>query len=176
LIAHVLTGSPIPLAVQWLLGALLFGGVLGAVWVRRRRVRRVAVAIALCALAATVTSWVVAAIQPGAAPYALRIIAPQQNAIVANPVVLTVCGVYADGTRVPATDAQRYVIVFVDGAEVATVDRSQSVYTLSTGTHTIKTEVVTPSHHAFDPAQIAEVTLRVQPNAPANAAETPGAC
>jgi hypothetical protein len=159
-----------------LLGALLFGGVLAAVWARSRPARRVAAAVALGALAATVASWVVSAMQPGAAPYTLRVIAPQQNSAVGNPVVVTVCGVYADGTRVPATDAHHYVILFVDGAEVATVARARSVYTLSMGTHTIKAELVTSSHQAFDPAQIAEVTLRVQPDAPANAAETPSRC
>ena len=123
MIAHVLTGSPIPIAVQWLVGALLFGGALAGASLHSGRRRRIAAAVALCALAATVTFWVVAAIQPGAAPYAVRIVAPQQNALVNSPVAVTLCGFYADGTRVPATNAQHYVTVFVDGAEVATVDR-----------------------------------------------------
>jgi hypothetical protein len=176
LIAHVLTGSPIPAAVQWLLAALLFGGALAAAWLRSGRRRLIAAGVAGCALVATLASWVIAALQPGAAAYAVRIVAPQQNAVVSSQVALTVCGFYPDGTKVPATDAQHYLIVFVDGVEAATVDRSQIVYALSNGTHTIKTELVTPAHHAFDPPQIAEVTIRVRAIAPSGAAEAQAAC
>jgi hypothetical protein len=155
---------------------LLFGGALAAAWQRSRRRRLLAAVVAACALVATVVSWVVAALQPGAGPYAVRIVAPLQNAQVGSPVALTVCGFYPDGTRVPATDAEHLLVVFVDGVERATVDRSQIAYMLSAGSHTIKTELVTPSHHAFDPPQIAEVTVLVQPAAPAGASQEQAAC
>ena len=175
-IGHVLTGSPIPVAAQWVIAVLLFGGALAAVTLRSRTQRRIAGSVAFIALGGTIITWVVGAFQPGAAPYALRIIAPPQDASVVSPVTITVCGVHPDGTEVPATDSQHYMIVFIDGREVATVDRSQLSEAVPSGTHTITAELVTPSHHAFDPPQIAAVTLTVHPMAAGSQSLSPVSC
>src|SRR6202011_1434643 len=111
-IAHVLIGSPVPLAAQWVAAALLFGGGLAAVALRRRVWRVVATALAVCGLGGTLTAWVAAAVQPGAPPYSLRIASPMNGARVVSPIAITVFGVRPDGAALPATDAAHYLVVF----------------------------------------------------------------
>jgi hypothetical protein len=164
-IGHLLTGGPIPLAVQWLAAALLGGGVVGMLSLRRRAWRFSAAAVTMCGLAGTVAAYVTAAIQPGAPPYAIRITAPETGALVSSPVLLTVCGVRRDGSTQPATDIAHYLVVFVDGHEVPTVDAWRFAETLTPGPHTIRVELVTPSHHAFAPPAIAITKVTVNAGA-----------
>jgi hypothetical protein len=168
-IAHVLIGSPVPLAAQWVAAALLFGGGLAAVAVRRRAWRIVATALAVCGLGGTLTAWVAAAVQPGAPPYSLRIASPANGARVVSPLTLTVCGVRADSSTLPASDAAHYLVVFVDGHEAPTVDAWQFAERLAPGTHVIRVELVTPAHHAFNPPATATTTISVVQDVPAPA-------
>ncbi len=166
MIAHVLTGSPVPLALQWLAAGLLFGGALGAVALHSRRRRAVALALGCAGLGGTVASLVLAAVQPGPAPYAIRIAAPLSGSTVSSPVVLTVCGVLPDGSSVDATDSQHYLVVFVDGHEVPTVDVWRFAERLTPGEHALRVELVTPQHHAFNPPATASATVTVAAGAP----------
>ncbi|MBV8195591.1 MAG: hypothetical protein JOY80_08690 [Candidatus Dormibacteraeota bacterium] len=140
---------------------LLFAGAVTAFVVRRRAWRVTAVVLSACGAIGTLTSWVVAAVQPGVPPYSLRVIYPTNGARVASPLLLTVCGVRGDGTMVPATDPSHYLVVFVDGHEVATVDAWQLAEILAPGQHDIRVELVTPAHHAFDPPAIASTDVTV---------------
>lgn len=169
MIAHVLTGSPVPLAAQWVAAALLFGGGLAAVALRSRAWRVVATTLAVCGLGGTLTAWVAAAIQPGAPPYSLRIASPVNRARVVSPLTITVCGVRTDGSTLPATDAAHYLVVFVDGHEVPTVDAWQFDERLTPGTHVIRVELVSPAHHAFNPPTTATTTITVVHDVPAPA-------
>jgi hypothetical protein len=164
-IGHILSGSPVPDALQWLAAALLFGGAAAALATQRRLQRRVAIAVAASGLVGTVAAWGVAAAQPGVAPYAIRIAAPQSGALVASPVTLTVCGVRGDGSTLRATDAQHYLVVFVDGHEVPTVDAWQFPVELTGGSHEVRVELVTPMHHAFNPPATADVSVNVSQQA-----------
>ena len=161
MIAHVLIGSPVPLAAQWVAAALLFGGGLATVAMRRRAWRIVATALAVCGLGGTLTAWVAAGVQPGASPYSLRIASPANGARVVSPLTLAVCGVRADSSTLPATDAAHYLVVFVDGHEVPTVDAWQFAERLAPGTHVIRVELVTPAHRAFNPPTAATTTISV---------------
>lgn len=171
MIAHILSNLPLPL--QWALALLIFGGGL-MVFVVRRTAMRVAGAVAAVAGAGgLIASWVLspALLQP--APYAVRIVSPMPGAEVGSPFTLTVCGVPATGGRVPATDSQHYLAVFIDGVEVPTVDVWHIPEDLQAGPHTIKVELVSPSHQAFNPPAIATENIRVLPGAdPAG----PGSC
>jgi hypothetical protein len=156
-IAHVLTNNPVPLPVQWLLAILFFGGALAMLALRRRGWRIAAAVATVCGFSGTVSSWVVAAVQPGVAPYTLRIAAPSPGAVVASPVLLTVCGVRGDGSEVPATDSSHDLAVFIDGREVPTVDSWQFGEVVAPGAHTIRVELVSSSHQAFSPAATASI-------------------
>jgi hypothetical protein len=163
-IVHLLTGSPVPLGVQWLAAVALFGGAVAVVSLRRRVWRVAAAVVALCGLAGTATSCFAAAVQPGAPPYMLRVAAPKTGSTVSSPVLLTVCGVRRDGSTRPATDATHYLVVFIDGQEVPTVDAWRFAETLTPGRHTIQVDLVTPSHHAFAPPAVATTTVTVAPD------------
>jgi hypothetical protein len=165
-IAHLLTGSPVPLSVQWLAAAALFGGAVAVASLRRRAWRITAGVVSACGLAGTVIAIVATAIQPGAPPYTIRIVAPASGSTLSAPVLLTVCGVRSDGTSRPATDAAHYLVVFVDRHEVPTVDAWRFAETLAPGRHTIQVDLVTPSHHAFAPPAVATITVTVTPDAP----------
>ncbi|MBV9100520.1 MAG: hypothetical protein JOZ46_04265 [Candidatus Dormibacteraeota bacterium] len=171
--AHVLVGSPVPQALQWLAAVLLFGGALAAVALRSRTRRAAACVVAALGAAGTAAAWTLAAVQPGPAPYALRITAPADGARASSPLTLTVCGVRGDGTTVPATDPTHYLVVFVDGHEVATVDQWQFAEVLSPGAHTLAVQLVTPVHHAFNPPATTAIRVDIVSEAPAPA---PVAC
>ncbi|HYL72414.1 MAG TPA: hypothetical protein VEY89_14025 [Candidatus Dormibacteraeota bacterium] len=170
MIAHILTGSPVPLGLQWLAAVLLFGGLLAAFALRGRAWRVLAAALAVLGFGGTAASWALAAVQPGAPPYGMRIIAPRDGAQVASPVTLTVCGVRGDGSTLPATDAAHYLVVTVDGHEVPTVDQWQFAEPLALGMHSITVELVTPAHHVFSPPTKSTVHVRVVRVAPTAAA------
>lgn len=171
MVAHVLSNLPLPL--QWGLAVLVFGGAL-AVFALRRKPLRIAGGVAAgCGLAALAASWVLSPALLVPAPYTLRIVSPAPDAHVGSPLTLTVCGIASSGGRVPATDDQHYLAVFIDGVEVPTVDVWQVPEELPAGTHTLEVELVTPAHQAFDPPAIARETVTVTPGAPPAG---PGSC
>ena len=55
MIAHLVTGSPVPLSVQWLAAAALFGGAVAVASLRRRAWRITAGVVSACGLIGTVT-------------------------------------------------------------------------------------------------------------------------
>lgn len=166
MIAHVLVGSPVPLAVQWVAAVMLFGGLVAAVALRGRWWRIGSVSLALLGLVGTATTWTFAALQPGAPPYSLRIVSPAADARVSSPLTVGVCGVRGDGTTLPATDAAHYLVVSLDGHEVVTVDQSEFAELVAPGAHTITVQLVTPAHHAFSPPATATVRVDVASGAP----------
>ena len=169
MIAHILTGSPVPLGLQWLAAVLLFGGLLAACALRGRGWRVLAAAAAVLGFGGTATSWALAAVQPGAPPYSVHIAAPRDGTHVASPLTLIVCGVRGDGSTLPATDAAHYLVVIVDGHEVPTVDQWQFAEPLELGSHAITVELVTPAHHAFSPPTKSTVHVQVVRVAPTTA-------
>jgi hypothetical protein len=170
-VAHILSNLPLPL--QWGLAVLIFGGGL-VVFVVRRTAMRVAGAVAAVAgVGGLIASWVLTPALLVPAPYALRIVSPTPGAEVGSPLTLTVCGVPATGGRVPATDSQHYLAVFIDGVEVPTVDVWHIPEDLAAGRHSVKVELVSPSHQAFNPPAIATEDITVVPGANPSG---PGSC
>lgn len=171
MVAHILSNLPLPL--QWGLAVLIFGGGL-VVFVVRRTAMRVAGAVAAVAgVGGLIASWVLTPALLVPAPYALRIVSPTPGAEVGSPLTLTVCGVPATGGRVPATDSQHYLAVFIDGVEVPTVDVWHIPEDLAAGRHSVKVELVSPSHQAFNPPAIATEDITVVPGANPSG---PGSC
>jgi len=170
-IAHVLSNLPLPL--QWGLALLIFGGALVIFVVRRTPVRIAGAVAAVAGTGGLIVSWVLTPALLVPAPYGLRIVSPTPGADVGSPLTLTVCGVPATGSRIPATDSQHYLAIFIDGVEVPTVDVWHIPEDLSSGLHTVKVELVSPSHQAFSPPAVATETITVVPGAnPAG----PGSC
>ncbi len=171
MIAHILSNLPLPM--QWGLALLIFGGGL-VVFVVRRTAMRVAGAVAaVVGVGGLIASWVLTPALLVPPPYALRIVSPTPGAEVGSPLTLTVCGVPATGGRVPATDSQHYLAVFIDGVEVPTVDVWHIPEDLAAGPHTVKVELVSPSHQAFNPPAIATEDITVVPGADPSG---PGSC
>lgn len=171
MIAHILSNLPLPL--QWALALLIFGGGLIVFVVRRTAIRVAGALAALAGGGGLIASWVLTPALLVPAPYALQIVSPIPGAEVGSPLTLTVCGVPAAGGRVPATDSQHYLAVFIDGIEVPTVDAWHIPEDLSAGSHTVKVELVSPSHQAFNPPAIATEHITVVAGAdPAG----PGSC
>ncbi|MGH7687442.1 MAG: hypothetical protein ACREN2_11590 [Candidatus Dormibacteria bacterium] len=171
MIAHVLSGSAMPIGVEWLAAVLLFGGFVAAVAVRRRWWRRAAAAVALVGLAVTVTGFVFDTALPGPAPYGLRILAPLGRT--PPDAVITVCGVRGDGALVTPTDGQHWLVPFIDGRQVPAIDASVLPERLSPGPHSLRFDLVTPSMREFTPA--ASVTEELTVDAAATPSG-PGRC
>ena len=157
--AHIL--SNLPLAVQWALAFLIFGGGLMVFALRRAALRITGAGVSICAIGTLIASWVLSPALLVPAPYALRIVSPPPGADVSAPFILTVCGVPSSGPLVPATDTQHYLAVIVDGTQEPTVDVWQVPEDLAAGRHTVEVELVTPQHQAFNPPATARETITV---------------
>jgi hypothetical protein len=162
-IAHILSNLPLPL--QWGLALLIFGGGLAVFALRRSSLRVAGGVAALCGIGGLVASWVLSPALLVPAPYALRIVSPSPGADVGGTFTLTVCGVPTSGRRVPATDAQHYLAIIVDGVQAPTVDVWQVPEDLSAGRHALEVELVSPAHQAFNPPATARETITVVPGA-----------
>jgi hypothetical protein len=170
-IAHIVGSLPLP--VQWALALLIFGGGLLVFAVRRSALRIAGGVAAFCGAGGLVASWVLSPALLVAAPYAVRIVSPAPGADVGAPLTLTVCGVPGSGRLVPATSAQIYVAVIVDGVQAPTVDVWHVPVEASSGRHTVEVELVSPNHQAFNPPATFRETITVVPGA---APDGPGSC
>jgi hypothetical protein len=160
-IAHIVSNLPLPL--QWGLALLIFGGALVVFAVRRSAYRLAGGIAALCGAGGLIASWIFSPALLVAAPYAVRIVSPAPGASVGAPLTLTVCGVRASGARVPATTAQYYLAVILDGVQAPTVDVWHVPVDLAAGRHTVEVELVSPSHQAFNPPATFTETITVVP-------------
>lgn len=165
MIAHVLSGSVVPLPIEWVAALLLFGGAFVALAVRRHRWRQAAIAVSGLGLVVTGIGWVADSAQPGAAPYALRVVAPSR--IAPPEAVFTVCGLRGDGTLLRPTDAQHWLVPFVDGRQRPTIDAPVYPVRLSPGGHKVRFDLVTPSNREFSPAAQVSIQLTVDTSAAA---------
>jgi hypothetical protein len=170
-IAHIVSNLPLPL--QWGLALLIFGGALVVFAVRRSAYRLAGAIAALCGAGGLIASWILSPALLVAAPYAVRIVSPTPGASVGAPLTLTVCGVRADGSLVPATSAQYYLAIILDGVQAPTVDVWHAPVDLAAGRHTVEVELVSPSHQAFNPPATYKETITVIPGA---TPPGPGSC
>jgi hypothetical protein len=170
-IAHIVSNLPLPL--QWGLALLIFGGGLVVFAVRKSAYRLAGGIAALCGAGGLIASWILSPALLVAAPYAVRIVSPTPGAAVGAPLTLTVCGVRTGGALVPATSAQYYLAVILDGVQAPTVDVWHVPVDLAAGRHTVEVELVTPSHQAFNPPATFKETITVIPGATPGG---PGAC
>jgi hypothetical protein len=97
--------------------------------------------------------------QPGAAPYALRIATTALGTTSSTRAVFTLCGIRGDGTTMPATDADHHLALFVDGRHVSTVDAWQVPLTLQTGVHDVRFVLVNAGNQSYNPPATAEVRV-----------------
>jgi hypothetical protein len=162
-IAHIVSNLPLPL--QWGLALLIFGGALVVFAVRRSAYRLAGGIAALCGAGGLIASWILSPALLVAAPYAVRIVSPTPGAEVGSPLTLTVCGVRANGALVPATTAQYYLAIILDGVQAPTVDVWHVPIDLDAGRHTVEVELVSPSHQAFNPPATFKETITVVPGA-----------
>lgn len=171
MIAHIVGNLPLPL--EWTLALLVFGGALLMFAVRRSAIRIAGGVAAFCGAGGLVASWVFSPALLLPAPYAVRIVSPAPGADVGAPLTLTVCGVGASGRLLPATSAQYYLAVIVDGVQGPTVDVWHVPVEVSAGRHTVEVELVSPAHQSFNPPTTFTETVTVRPGAtPAG----PGSC
>jgi hypothetical protein len=170
-IAHIVSNLPLPL--QWGLALLIFGGGLVVFAVRRSAYRLAGGIAALCGAGGLIASWILSPALLVAAPYAVRIVSPTPGASVGAPLTLTVCGVRAGGELAPATSAQYYLAIILDGVQAPTVDVWHVPVALASGRHTVEVELVSPSHQAFNPPATFTETITVIPG---GAPVGPGSC
>ena len=165
MIAHVLSGTVLPIAVEWLAAVLLFGGAFAALATRRRLLRRGAAAAAGIGLVVTVVGFVADATLPGPAPYGLRIVAPQTRT--PPDAVFTVCGVRGDGTLLVPTDSQHWLAPFIDGVQRPGISAFVYPIRLVAGPHVVRFDLVNPAMREFSPAATVSEDIVVEPAAPA---------
>lgn len=165
MIAHVLSGTVLPIAVEWVAAVLLFGGAFAAVATRRPGWRRAAAAAAGAGLVVTLIGFVADATLPGPAPYGLRIVAPQSRT--PPDAVFTVCGVRGDGALLVPTDSEHWLAPFVDGAQRPGISAFVYPVRLAEGPHVVRFDLVTPAMREFSPAATVSEHIVVDAAAPA---------
>ena len=67
---------------------------------------------------------------------------------------------------VPATTAQYYLAIILDGVQAPTVDVWHVPVDLAPGRHTVEVELVSPSHQSFTPPATFTETVTVLSGAP----------
>lgn len=65
----------------------------------------------------------------------------------------------------PATSAQYYLAIILDGVQAPTVDVWHVPIDLAAGRHSVEVELVSPSHQAFNPPATFKETIIVAPDA-----------
>lgn len=141
----------------WLTGALLFGGAVGAMFVRRPTLHRACVTSAIVGLAATIAVYVLLPAVPTAPPgLSLSIAAPHDGTTVTSPVVVRAC---AGANRVPG--AGRLLSISVDGRQVAELQTDTAAINLSAGEHRLRVELVTSAHQAYAPPVLTDESITV---------------
>lgn len=141
----------------WLTGALLFGGAVGALFVRRPTLHRALRTSAIVGLVSTIAVYVLLPAAPAApSGLSLSIAAPRDGATVTSPVVVRAC---AGTIRVPG--AGRLLSISVDGRQVAELPTDTAAITLSNGEHSLRVELVTSAHQAYAPPVLTDETVTV---------------
>lgn len=151
-LAHVAAPSAVPGWAQWIMGALLWGGMLGALVIRDRRRRVLLIAAAVVGAGLTVTDWTLGPLLARPPDVLLRLASPlngsHQNAVV-NAVI---CGRTASGTAVSLPGPGRVLSITIDGHQVVETSKGSLTIEVTLGHHVITAELLNASHQEFRPA------------------------
>jgi hypothetical protein len=169
-LAHIAGMRP-PGWLSWIAAIALFGGLL-AVLFRRGRVRLACAVIALAGMAGTIDDWYVRGLRPSRPDLVIRLVIPGSRAT--NPVVVQVCGRTRSGAAAPTANG-RYLLVRVDGYQVAEVHASTVAIPMSRGEHVLSAEITSADHQEFQPPLKIERTVRVTGAGPPEPQACPGA-
>jgi len=158
LFAHVIGMRP-PDLFSWIAAIALFGGLWGVVFDSRRPVRVVCLLLAFAGLGGTVDDWIVRADRPHPPAIAVRLISPAAQTT--SPMVIRLCGRTPTGKPVSPTAGDRYMLIRLDGTQVAEIHRSTIQLFERPGRHVLFVEVNSPYHQEFQPRIAFQRTVMV---------------
>jgi hypothetical protein len=167
-LAHIVGMRP-PGLLSWVAAIALFGGLLGVLF-RRGRLRLAFVFLALAGLAGTIDDLYVRGLRPSRPDLLIQLASPGNRTT--NPVVVQICAHTHSGAPETPTANGRYLLVRVDGAQVAEVHTSTLAIPVSRGVHIVSAEITSPDHQEFQPALKIERLVRVTGTGPPQ----PGSC
>jgi len=159
LVAHIVTPTLLPGFVPWLAAAALWGGLLGAVAWRRRRRGVASAALAVAGLAATVLGFVDSATPPKPPGFTLMLASPVDGTAVSSPVLVVACGRWPDGSAAQVPGPGQLLLVLIDGVVASEGRLPNAAVDISPGRHSLRVEVITGNHAAYQPP--VEVTSSV---------------
>lgn len=144
---HIVGMRP-PGLISWLAALALFGGILGYLVDRSGR-RRLWGVLAVAGLAGSVFDIVQRSAHPSRPDLVIRLVSPPART--GQPLVVRVCGTSRSGRQVPAVAEGRYLLVKVDGVQVAESHLSTVAIPVRPGRHQLTVEVTSPYHQEFAP-------------------------
>jgi hypothetical protein len=164
-LAHVVTSGTGPGLVAWLPAAIVFVGA-AVVGFAPRRYRRMGGGLAGVGVAGLLAANVFAASSPTSPGYSIRLLTPAQDAEVASPVPVTVCGRTASGAPAAVPGAGKLLSIFVDGRQTFEAAKANVGVLVPPGPHDLRVEVLTGDHREFSPVVDASVHVVVTGSAP----------
>jgi hypothetical protein len=168
-VGHVLpSASPLGI-VQWFAaGLVVFGGLLLLLlrtsWLRWLGWTALAVGIAGSVAVEA------GAVAPSPPAQSLSLAQPVGGAPVTSPLLVTVCGRLASGSRAHLPAAGDVLSVFLDGRQVLTTSGASGAVIASIGVHTVRAEILTSDHREFQPPLLTERQVVVSGTGPLPAA------
>jgi hypothetical protein len=160
-LAHIVQGSPLPVALGWAAAALIAAGGVAIFRGRGTVVEGMgwaAFALGFCGAGAVV---LVTAVLPQSARISISLAQPTSGPV-SSPLNVSVCGrVTATGAPAAAPDGNDVLAVLIDGREAATEKTATFALVVPPGRHRLRVELLTIDHYVFSPPVIADATVTV---------------
>jgi len=157
LFAHVVGMRP-PDLFSWIAAIALFGGLWGVLYFSQP-LRLACVLLALAGLGATIDDWIVRAQRPAAPRIVVRLIAPPGRTT--SPMVVRLCATLPSGRPTSPTADNRYMLIRLDGVQVAEIHQSTIMLSATPGRHQLFVEVNNSYHQEFQPRIAFQRTVTV---------------
>jgi hypothetical protein len=161
LLAHIVQGAPLPIALGWAAAGLIVLGGAG-IFLRGRTAVEVIGWVALCAGFCGAGAVVaVTAVLPTSARISISLAAPSSSPV-GSLVDVTVCGRATDtGASAPAPDGNDVLAVLIDGRETAIQSSASFALAIPPGRHHLRVELLTIDHHVFTPEVTADAVVTI---------------
>lgn len=144
-VGHIVGERP-PSLLSWLIAAV-WGAALVAGFLTKRNVRRAAFALAFVGIAGSIWDEWNRGQRPPRPNLTIQLVLPSTRTTM--PVPVKVCGFDHAGESVNPTADGRWLLVRVDGIQVAEVHATQILIPVRPGRHALSAEVNSPYHQEF---------------------------
>jgi len=159
IVAHIV-GERSPGLLSWLAALLLWGSAAAALFTHGLA-RRCLVVTAMLGLAGSAWDLYERGQRPRRPDLVIQLVQPARQAF--RPLAIQVCGRTTQGGLESPTANGRFMLVRLDGVQVAEVHQSAIFIPVSPGRHLLSVEINSPYHQEFQPPLLVTRYVQVRP-------------